>query len=145
MAHLLHYPYKLDRYVSWYWFDWPCLPPVLFVWRRTMRFCEDLLDGSTLTSTEHVKPFTVVSLYMVKQHTAEAARGYVTDGADISPDVQMWSIRLAFPLTTKYGSERKPSGWRWEKMERDGFWPTFCYFTHRWNIWSQYSLWFPKV
>ena len=29
----------------------------------------------------------------------------------------MWSIRLAFPLTTKYGDERKPSGRHWEKAQ----------------------------
>ena len=29
----------------------------------------------------------------------------------------MWIIRLAFPLTTEYGSERKPSGEQWEKMD----------------------------
>lgn len=32
---------------------------------------------------------------------------------NISPDVKMWKIQLAFPLTTKSGDERKPSVRQW--------------------------------
>ena len=37
---------------------------------------------------------------------------------------------LTFPLTTKYGDERKPSGRQWDKIELDGFSLTFCKFSH---------------